>query len=284
MKLAMTLLVRDEEDIIRENIEFHLAQGVDFILATDNRSVDSTPEILREYKNRGVLHYIFEGDDDYNQRAWVTRMARMAYTEYGADWVINNDADEFWWPLEGSLSDVFTGLPDTVNLVQAERFNYVAVEDSVKPFWERMIYREKLSLTSFNTPLPSKFAHRPSEKVTVDQGNHSIEGIDKPERCRGMLEILHFPIRNYHQFENKIAKGGAAYKRNREVPESVGYTWRKLYEELQRDQNLNRYFGEHYYDEKRLEAHLNSGILLEDRRLAEYLGLIFRQNPVQKSA
>ena len=96
MKLVMTLLVRDEQDIIRENIEYHLAQGVDFFIATDNRSVDATTNILKEYEARGLLHYIYEGSDDYSQHAWVTRMARMAYKEFGADWVINNDADEFW--------------------------------------------------------------------------------------------------------------------------------------------------------------------------------------------
>ena len=29
MKLVMTLLVRDEEDIVADNLDFHLAQGVD---------------------------------------------------------------------------------------------------------------------------------------------------------------------------------------------------------------------------------------------------------------
>ncbi len=104
MRLVMTLLVRDEQDVLRENIEFHRAQGVDFFVVTDNKSEDSTPDIIRDYERRGIARYIYEGADDYNQSAWVTRMARLAATDYAADWVINNDADEFWWPRRGNLS------------------------------------------------------------------------------------------------------------------------------------------------------------------------------------
>ena len=102
----MTLLARDEQDIIRENIEFHLSQGVDFFIVTDNKSVDLTPDFRKGYEKKGILRYIFEGNDNYNQHAWVTRMAQMAYTEYGADWVINNDADEIWWKNSGTLKEM----------------------------------------------------------------------------------------------------------------------------------------------------------------------------------
>src|SRR3974390_1036225 len=101
----MTLLVRDEEDIVRANIEFHLAQGVDFILATDNLSQDRTADILLEYERAGRMEYVREIDDTYVQHIWVTRMARRAHVEYGADWVINCDADEFWWPRYGNLKE-----------------------------------------------------------------------------------------------------------------------------------------------------------------------------------
>ena len=77
MKIVMTLLVRDEQDIIRENIEFHLSQGVDYFIATDNKSVDLTTRHLKKHEKKGILHYIFKGKDNYNQHEWITRMARL---------------------------------------------------------------------------------------------------------------------------------------------------------------------------------------------------------------
>jgi len=270
MKLVMTLLVRDEQDIIRENIEFHLAQGVDFFIATDNRSVDATTSILKEYESRGLLHYISETRDDYNQRAWVTRMARMAYSEYGGDWVINNDADEFWFPLEGNLKETFKKLPDEVNMLRADRHNFVVVGDSVEPFWSRMVYREKNSQNALGGTLPPKVAHRGAANVRVSQGNHSVEGIGILNMIKGPIEILHFPIRGYKQIENKISLGGAAYARNRELPESDGRTWRKLYEDYQTQGSLKQYFEDQFHDVQRLEERTNAGEIFIDTKLRDF--------------
>jgi hypothetical protein len=250
---------------------------VDFVIATDNRSVDKTPNILRDYEARGLLRYIFEEMDNYNQRAWVTRMARIAYTEYGADWVINNDADEFWWPMDSTLKTVFSNVPDEVNIVKAERCNFVPVENSDSPFWSRMLYRERVSLNPLGNPLPPKVAHRGSPSVQVSQGNHSVTGIDKPVAAQDLIEILHFPIRSYAQIENKIAKGGAAYERNTELSESAGITWRKLHSELKRDNCLGRYYRAHLHDEQRLTDKLRLGELIVDRRLADELSKILNQ-------
>jgi len=271
MKLIMTLLVRDERDVIRENIEFHLGQGVDFIIATDNRSVDATTAILKEYESKGLLYYIYEASDDYNQHAWVTRMARMAYSEFGADWVINNDADEFWWPLQGNLKEVFESLPRDVNIVKADRHNFVVVEGSGEPFWSRMVYREKVSLNSLGQPLPPKVAHCGNPKVKISQGNHSIDGIGPLCEVDGLIEILHFPVRGYQQIENKIVLGGAAYGRNHELPESAGRTWRKLHEDYQTHGNLELYFADQFHSARRLDERINMGEIIKDTKLQDYL-------------
>ena len=43
-KIIMTILAKNEIDVIEENIKFHLKQGIDFIIATDNNSTDGTKE------------------------------------------------------------------------------------------------------------------------------------------------------------------------------------------------------------------------------------------------
>src|SRR3990170_8867876 len=102
----MTLLARDEADVLDAQLTFHLNAGVDFVVATDNRSVDGTTEILESYEREGLVHLIREPADDRRHGEWFTRMAQLAATEFAADWVINSDADEFWWPRGGSLKDV----------------------------------------------------------------------------------------------------------------------------------------------------------------------------------
>ena len=93
MKLVMTLLVRDSEALLRENLEFHLQQGVDHFIITDNRSTDGTSRIIEEYAAAGLAERIWEPEDTFSQGRWVTRMARRAAMA-GADWIINSDDDE----------------------------------------------------------------------------------------------------------------------------------------------------------------------------------------------
>lgn len=268
----MTLLVRNEADIVRTNIDYHLAQGVDFIVATDNLSQDGTPDILGEYERAGVLKLFSERDDTYAQHIWVTRMARLAYAEFGADWVINNDADEFWWPRQGNLKDALKSVPPESALLLARRFNFVVEQRSAElPFYARMIHREISSFNSLGTPLPPKMAHRGSSSIEIAQGNHAVEGLEPGTPATELIDILHFPIRSYAQLENKIAKGGAAYARNTNLPHSVGDAWRALYGELQEQGNLRAYFSTVEHNARRLAARQAAGELVEDRRLAEFL-------------
>ena len=118
MKLAMTLLARDEADIVDAQISFHLHAGVDVVVATDNLSEDGTKEVFERYRRDGVLHLLSEEGDDLRQSEWVTRMARYAANELAADWILNADADEFWWPRASSLKDILEAIPARFGVVR----------------------------------------------------------------------------------------------------------------------------------------------------------------------
>jgi hypothetical protein len=268
MKLVMTLLVRDEADIVSSNIDFHLDQGVDFIIAMDNLSVDGTTEILRAYERRGVLHYIHQADDDYAQHRWVTHMARLAYTEFAADWVINNDADEFWWPEHGDLKQVLHAVPASCDAVAVERANFPPRPMAEGDFFaDVMVVRERQSVNALGQLLPGKVCHRAVADIEVEQGNHAVRLHGDQvavEPCP--ITILHFPMRSYRQFANKIAKGGAAYKRNTHLPVEMGATWRHLYEVWQRGE-LEAYYQSLVADEVTVERGLREGRFVLDERV-----------------
>ena len=48
-RIVMTLLVKNEEDMIERHLQYHKQMGVDAFIVTDNNSTDHTPEILARY-------------------------------------------------------------------------------------------------------------------------------------------------------------------------------------------------------------------------------------------
>lgn len=267
----MTLLVRDEEDIVRANLDFHLGHGVDFVIATDNRSEDGTVGILEEYEARGVLRLLHEPGDDYSQGRWVTRMARLAAVDHGADWVVNNDADEFWIARDGDLAAVLAEVPVDYDAVLVPRYNFVVASGPEEgAFHQRMTVRYAEPYDPIKQgPIQPKMAHRASPVAEVLQGNHDVAWPGRGPALRDApLEILHFPVRTLAQFENKIVKGGAAYERNTELPERYGHQWRSLYD-AQRRGELAALYERAVLGPEAIAQGVAEGALVVDRRLAE---------------
>src|SRR6185436_3226846 len=141
MRLVQTLVVRDEADIVDDQIRYHLDAGVDFVIATDHQSVDGTTDILESYAHDGVLRRIAVTDAIMRDGPWRTRMARLAATEHDADWVINTDADEFWMPRGETLKGVLGSVPETHGVVFALSRHFVPRPDDERSFAERMTVR-----------------------------------------------------------------------------------------------------------------------------------------------
>lgn len=270
MKLVMTLLARDEADILEACLAFHLNAGVDFIVATDNDSRDGTTEILERYERAGYLHLIREPGQDMRQSEWVTRMARLAATEFGADWVLHSDADEFWWPRGGSLKDVFAAVPDRYGVVRGCWRHFLPRPDDGSPFAERMVVR--LGAPAFPGDKTTifhahqKVAHRAHPNVTIEAGNHNALGdVLEPLRAWHPIEVLHFSFRSVAQLERK-AHGG--WLRNANYEPTLHQL---LLDEASRKGRLDAFYESFAVDDEALARGVANGSLAVDTRLRDAL-------------
>src|SRR5829696_6247852 len=280
MKIVLTLLVRDEIDVISDNLKYHLAEGVDHIIVTDNGSQDGTKEILEQYQASGQITLIHEPPADFSQHRWVTRMARHAYDRFHADWVINADADElFVWP-HGSLRDALERIPAKVHRLRALRTDFVPFDrPESQSALREMIYRKTKSLGQLGRALPPKIMHRGAADVIISQGNHRAESGQFRGRPQvGEIAVFHYPVRNYAQFESKVRNGGSGYAQNRELPVGTGGHKRRWYDLLIRHELENEYLSEIFFDNAHLAAALATGELTIDKTVAERLDRVAPTN------
>jgi hypothetical protein len=296
MKLVMTLKVRDEEDVLEDNLRFHRTLGVDFFIVTDNGSVDRTPEILARYAHAGLAHVIRDETSELrvHEVRWATEMARLAATEYGADWVFHGDADEFWWPARGTLKQILADIPDRYGAVVCPRTEFVGGPDDSGSFAERLVVREARS------SLQPKLLHRADPYVVVLSSTHEVAATASPDLWRALqppgravvrmvrdgnlgpglpaedlrlvwapvwpVRILHFPVRAFDQFRRRaeisLSAGGwgnrGPFRRLRKIAEQGRLD--ELYEQL-------------VCDGEAVAEGISEGRLVRDERLARFLPL-----------
>ena len=269
----MTLLVRDEADVVDAQLAYHLHAGVDEVIAMDNASSDGTTEILERYERAGCLRLLREPGEDMRQDEWVTRMARLAATEHGADWVVHADADEFWWPRGGSVKDVLATVPERFGVVRGCWRHFLPRPDDGAFFAERMTVRLATPAhpgdkkTIFHAH--QKVAHRAHAGVEIERGNHNAEapGLE-PLRAWHPLEVLHFSFRSVAQLERK-ARGN--WLRS---PTYEATAHRLLLDEAYRAGRLREHYDEHAVDDESLARGLDDGTLAIDTRLRDALRVL----------
>jgi hypothetical protein len=206
-------------------------------------------------------------------------MARRAAIDHGADWVINSDVDEFWWPKPGNLRSVLDAVPPRFGVLTAARMNLVPSPETEGPWFERMTLRETSSRNSLGAMLPPKVCHRADPDVVVEQGNHELRTSNLTV-APGLhpIVIFHVPLRSWPQLDNKVAKGGAAYARNRELQASVGDAWRGLYD-LRAQGRLRDWYDAQVPDAEARVRGIGEGRFIIDRRLAHFFATRARREP-----
>ncbi|MDD2724970.1 MAG: glycosyltransferase family 2 protein [Methylovulum sp.] len=284
-RLVMTLLVRNEADVIEGNLRFHLDHGVDFIVVTDNGSSDGTTEILEEYAKKGVVHLIHESSRIFQQCTWVNNMGALAYSAFAADMIFHADADELWHPASGSLktelylnSQVDVLSVPVRNMLTAnkggnERFPEDVVYEVANPIIKSVhkVMNEVGWRSFLLYRYPNKVIYKTRQGyLEVVQGNHDIQPrywqkYNKKSSCD--IEILHFPVRGFEQFCRKIINNGEGLEnleqRFGSKPIHAWHVkrWYALYKSGGLDEEYQRLLN--------LEAYLDKGVLspLSQQRL-----------------
>jgi hypothetical protein len=291
MRVVMTLKVRDEEDILDDNLRFHLAQGVDFFVVTDNGSEDATPEILERYERAGLAQVSVEQSGDFHEmgQEWVTRMARAAASEHGADWVVHGDADEFWWPLKGTLRETLAAVPDAYGALIGARAEFVARPPGSGHWSERLDVRERRAL------LRPKVAHRADRNaIVLHRGGHDVAFVESGQTLRSALRppgravlrgvraeegggggepvpapifgvrILHFPVRSLEQFRRRVDAA---------LLHDPGRGPRARLKERYETEGIEGIYADLYLHDAAVEAAIAEGRLVRDTRLRDFLPL-----------
>jgi hypothetical protein len=281
MKLVMTLLARDEADVVEPWLDFHLNAGADFVVATDNRSVDGTTDVLERYAREGHVHLLREPGEDLRQNEWVTRMARLAATDFGADWVINSDADEFWWPRGASLRDVLAAISPRYGTVGAFLRVFVPRPGGPGVFFERMTVRFS-ALAPINDPASlykpiRKVIHRAHPEIELSRGNHALVNSPfAPLRGWFPIEVFHFPLRSLAQCEHKAELQGNAWKHIDRTPTAYHA---QMFEALEKG-TIADYYAALVVDDAEVEQGVAEGRLVVDTRLRDALANVHVGNPL----
>lgn len=223
----MTLLVRDEIDIINPWLDYHRGR-VDALIVTDNGSTDGT----REELTAAGVEVIDEPGRTYNQDQWVDRMIKKLI-DRGIDWVINSDADEFWI---GDIRSVIARHHGRENVLLVPSRNYCTTwaDDP----------REMNPIKRVNYRMP---ANREWAKVIFNTrgfawnylGNHDVffNGQTKKISTRlneSELKINHYNERGWKHYRQKYIQGGEAYRNHPLIADkrygpTLGYHWRDKY-------------------------------------------------------
>jgi len=247
---ALVLMVKDEGDIISQNLEHHHALGFRRFFLLDNASTDDTAARIASFRAAHGDALVFCAYDPivgYYQQTKTNALrafaqAYLLHEQPPLDWIFFVDADEFitCCAADGDRSrDAFRStLADRDQKVMV--FHWVQCA-SVKPI--QSLTGDYKPQDVFDRrwhkldPAVPKVSFRAGEGIGTTQGNHITAAypyaIGQATVMAGAgFYLLHYPMRSIEQLRRKITNGGRAYEGIGSLADFGGH-WKQYYSWLQ---------------------------------------------------
>jgi glycosyltransferase involved in cell wall biosynthesis len=260
MRVYGLIIVRDEADIIRTNILYHLSLGLDRLLIIDNDSSDGTDSILKELSKDSRVRWTRD-TGPWRAGDFATQLAREAYRE-GADWIVPIDTDEFWHVPGGSLRSVLKNSEAgalrvrTLNFIQrreqresspealfhmTRRTPEPTAKDNIKPV-RKLVESGQVALVELEPA--TKWIVRPSPDIEIARGYHDIQGLAGLRKVTDGIIRLHAPLRSLERLRAKAEAG----ERSEEAGRKPGESWHLMrYKQLRDEGRLEQEWAANSY-------------------------------------
>ncbi len=223
-------MVRNEADIIRPSVLYHLSLGLDQITVVDNGSTDGTDRELEQLRREDSRVRWSRDHGPFLPSRVMTALARQAFRE-GADWVVPFDADEFWHVPRGTLRERL-GRSEAGVLV-AEVVTFVQRRSVRESSPEALLYMTKRVASPVGPPgygqglvesheiafvekmYAPKCLSRPTAEIVIETGNHKVYDAAGPKAMDTEAVCFHAPIRSRAALEERIRSAGRAAEAGR---------------------------------------------------------------------
>jgi glycosyltransferase involved in cell wall biosynthesis len=224
VRIAASIGVKDEVELIERTIAHIRAIGVDHIIACDMHSTDGTGEILEKYRSDDDF-WLTQVSDGESQETWVRANLELV-DKANADWVIFLDADEFPIPASGYLKEC--AALEYADAVTLDRFNVPLCQGQppmpsalVPELYERLLlvvesipdsefwpYLEQNPNASWiRKQMMPRVMARPEKIAGLTLGTHDVVPTDQALLRRAKADDLlvsHLPFTTRSRFARKV--------------------------------------------------------------------------------
>lgn len=267
-------------DLVEPFCRYHLDLGVDCIVAAEYGSTDGTLDLLTPFARAGSVRiapiptHRFVDYDPSN-----VLLAKLR-EENAADWVSFLDPDEFFTGPRDCKAALEKVRDEGTSALKTSRRNMTATAPPTGDFLAQLdlkIVRPDARVSAATAPLSSPWIFsRIAPKVSVAgdraglatiPGDHDVISPNEERTSTDpSFEILHYPIRSYRAFRDKIALTERYFAANPEFGPGIGWHWRRWIV-LAKNGSLREEYESQFLAPDLAATRLQSGSIVREERL-----------------